>query len=539
MNERPRPVLLDAVFLVLLCVVVLIVPLGRKTLWNIDEARFADGAKEMRASGDFVIPRNLNDPVVFYPPLMYWLIVATTSVFGLTEFAVRLPSALAAIGCILLTYQLGVRFNSRHGGIVSAVILALTLGFSVMAHSCQPDMVMTFFMVLALAFFVRHDLAEKKAPADWIGFYVAMGMAVLAKGFQGIVIPSMIVFVYLAFSRRLKDLLLLKPWWGALILLAFPTPWVLLAYNHDGRAFLIAHFHENFDMFFGGKMVMHKKPPHYYFVRFFDRTLPWSLFFIPALFCLRSPRDETERAGRRFALVWFFATICFYSLSKAKRYYYMLPFFPAAALLHGWYWTRGPEWAKEWQNRLVKWAGFGALLVLPIGGIVALVGFAGPLGEHQPELIARRASVIAALAVWLLFTVAAIVAFRRGAGRVAFGLVAAPIAAVIFLYSWLGLGDVERDGVDAVTFVHKIESKLPAGRQVLVFDEQPFIGFYLDRPCQLVKKADLPLKPVAGGPTYLIVEEEKYREETRISGAFEIVESAGLDKKNLVLCRMR
>src|SRR5579862_7326538 len=134
-----------------------LVNLGGPALWDIDEGRNATAALEMRESGDWIVPKFNGELRSHKPALLYWLQAAAYAVFGVNEFAARLPSALAALVTVLLVYEMGRRMFNAGSGLLSGLVLASSILFCASAHFANPDALLLTFTTATLLLF-------------WLGF---------------------------------------------------------------------------------------------------------------------------------------------------------------------------------------------------------------------------------------------------------------------------------------------------------------------------------------------------------------------------------
>ncbi|HXT22381.1 MAG TPA: glycosyltransferase family 39 protein, partial [Thermoanaerobaculia bacterium] len=146
----------DLLLLALAAALLFLPGLGRRDLWNPDEARYAEVAREMRDAGSWALPR-LNGAIYTQkPPLLFWLIDGASLLTGeVDETAARLPSALAGIGAVLLVYRLGRRFHGRRAGLLGAAAFATCFKVMWQARFGQIDMLLAFLVALQLWWFVR------------------------------------------------------------------------------------------------------------------------------------------------------------------------------------------------------------------------------------------------------------------------------------------------------------------------------------------------------------------------------------------------
>jgi 4-amino-4-deoxy-L-arabinose transferase-like glycosyltransferase len=310
---------------------ILLYQLGDAGLFDPDEGRNAEKAREILVLNDWVTPHENFHPVLDKPMFFYWLIVVSYKLFGVSEWSARLPSALAALGCLILVYRFADRRWGRWEALWSALILLTCAQFFVLARIVILDMPLTFFLTLALcAFYEAVHADEAKSRRLWcLALYVSLGGATLIKGLIGVVLPGMIFVFYLLLTRRWSILGRMSLLPGALIFLAIVLPWYLQAdARHVGylRYFIWdEHFgrftSENFD----------RAEPWYYFilvglVGFF----PWTLLlpFVVREYLKKSLDDKTL-----FLVLWVGLPFVFFSASESKLAHYLLPIFPALSIL--------------------------------------------------------------------------------------------------------------------------------------------------------------------------------------------------------------
>lgn len=291
------------------------------------EANYALTAKEMFQSGDWLSPRIYGQYWYDKPALIYWLIAVGYELFGVGEFAARLPAAVFGAASVAFAGWAAVRlWGDRLAGLFAAVVLATSLEFWVLARMVITDAVLFFFNSVALTALY---LGIGGAGRGWyIAAYAAAGLAVLTKGPVGLLLPALIIFVHILVSRRIELLgrLFLLP--GAIVFLLVAAPWYLAMYQVHGREFT--------DTFLGlhnylrATVSEHPKDNvfYYYLVLFPASLLPWTGVFCRALAGKRPPHFV-------FLAVWLAVTLLFYSLMATKYPTYVFPALFPAALLTG------------------------------------------------------------------------------------------------------------------------------------------------------------------------------------------------------------
>src|SRR5262245_30950113 len=283
-----------------------LVNLGGPSLWDIDEGNNAAAAREMLESGNWVVPTFNYELRVDKPALLYWLQIAAYQTFGVNEFAARLPSALAALAAVLLTYELGRRMFGRVVGLLGGVVLASAVFFCAAAHFANPDALLNAWTLLALFCFWRGHLRG----GNWfVPAGIAMGLAVLAKGPVGFVLPSAVIGVYLLWSRQLRRLLDRRLFFGVLMLALVALPWYVLVGVETRANFLRGFFLTHNVGRFLSPMESHSGPIYYYLVVLLVGLAPWSVFLgLAGWDAWRSGRDQevrpSERAAIRFLACW-------------------------------------------------------------------------------------------------------------------------------------------------------------------------------------------------------------------------------------------
>ncbi|MFI5318866.1 MAG: ArnT family glycosyltransferase [Myxococcota bacterium] len=316
--------------------------LGRLEASAPDEPRYLQISEEVRALEQGprgLVLLHLNDePYTQKPPLYYWLAAAAGISQGrVTELAGRVPSAAAGVLLVWLTASLGARLLGGRAGFVGAGLLLTTYEFARLSRRVQLDPLLALLETCALAAFWRLDRGMGRRATNAALFHAALGLAVLTKGPVGFLVPLLIVAAYLAWEGRLREIVRAFPWWGPLLSIAPGLAWIVAAsaLGPDGFA-LDAVWRNLFDRL--GPGAPHENSPFYYFYQLPLDFLPWTLLLpVAALGAARTLRDaeatpEAKRAWR-FLITCVGASFVFFSLASGKRGLYLLPAFPALALL--------------------------------------------------------------------------------------------------------------------------------------------------------------------------------------------------------------
>jgi len=310
--------------------------LGNATFWEPDEPRFAEATRQMFHRGDFVTPYLNGVPRFEKPILFYWTQAAAFSAFGDNEFAARLPSALAGIGIVLVLYLIGVEIASRRAALVAGLVMATMFRFVTFARIGLTDVPVMFFIVAALYAFVR-AVSRASTPWTFVG-WSCVGLGVLTKGPVGF-LPVGIWAVYAAFSRDWSLLVRIRPIAGGMLAVAMFLPWYVAMVVEHGRTFTdFALGHEIVQRMLSEESFAPTRGFFYYFKVWPGDAAPWSALCLAAAAWTAwrwSALDRGTKAAVLFSAAWFVAVFLLFSLSRSKVPHYVLPAYPAAALLAG------------------------------------------------------------------------------------------------------------------------------------------------------------------------------------------------------------
>ena len=366
MSKKQAILLAGAFFLIY------IAPLGLRPLFFPDETRYAEIPREMRAAGDWVVPR-LNGFLYFEKPVLgYWLNAVSQELFGETRFAVRLPSALAAGLSVLSILLLLGRRKSEDSAIAliaSGLFLICPLVFMCGTYAVLDGPFSAFF-TLAMALFFRGNMEEstKRKRLFYAAFGVAGGLAFLTKGFLGLVLPGLVIVPYLLWRRQVSELLRF-PWIPLLLAVAVALPWALAIHFRDPDFWRYFIWHEHLQRFFNPAGAEQHPEPFWFFVPVLVGGAFPLLFLLPGAFAgLRRSWKEPLVA---FCLLWLGMVFFFFSISEGKLGTYILPCFPPLAILV----ARGAyRYLQSGRRRLFDAGarGLGGLVLIALLGVAAL-----------------------------------------------------------------------------------------------------------------------------------------------------------------------
>ncbi len=373
---KPETMILDScavrtrmvVTLVFVFFVVWFCNLDYRSLVRPDEGRYAEIAREMAVTGDWTTPR-LNGIKYFEkPPLQYWMTAAAYKAFGEDEWTARLWAALTGFAGVLMVAFAGARLFGRRAGLYSAIVLASSILYAAIGHMNTLDMGVTFCLTLGLLGFLlaqRGDASTRETRLWMLLAWAAMGFAFLSKGLIGLALPAAAMVAYALVHRDMSFLKRLEPLAGIAIILAIALPWIIAVSIANPE---FAHFffiHEHFQRFL--TQVHHRTAPWWYFVPvLIAGMLPWTAMLGQALIaaCKGDPGGRSFKP-RRFLLLYAAVIFLFFSASQSKLASYILPIFPALALLVG-------EWLPRVRGRTLTW------LILPIAAVALAGAIASP-----------------------------------------------------------------------------------------------------------------------------------------------------------------
>jgi len=323
----------DLAVLAVVLLAVLWFPLGNPPVFTHGEAREGLVVQDIVQKDDWILPFRAGE-LPSKPLLFHWISAGLAHIAGPSDRTLRLPSALAAILMACCTMLLGRAAGGRAVGWLSAGALIGTVQFWESATEARVDMVLSAAVVLSLTgfyFWYGHRRAAARAVC-----YLAAAAAVLAKGPVGAVLPALIIFVFLAWQRELKLLRELWSWPLVLAVIVIDVGWYACATGVGGKAFLAKQIgYENFDRFVGRGAFAdsgHRDPLDMP-LAMLRHLLPWNLVLLAAVWqWVRGGRTD---ASGRFLHSWWMATLVFFSLAVGERSVYLLPLFPAIAVLAG------------------------------------------------------------------------------------------------------------------------------------------------------------------------------------------------------------
>jgi len=344
--------------------------LGSNGLLDETEPLFVEAARQMTVTGDWITPYFNGETRFDKPPLIYWSIAIAFRVLGVNEWAARLPSAIAGLClvsfCFYVLKRYGIAAKAKKeflpvkNRLSSPSQLWLTAALGATMLALHP---LTFFfgrlgysdMLLSacfggglFAFFLGYAQTEMpKVRSRWyLVFYILIALAILTKGPVGIVLPGLIIFSFLFYLGKVREVLREIYWVrGMALVLAITVPWYILVTLANGEAYIDSFFGvHNFERFIS-VVNEHQGPWYFHFVVVLLGFAPWSIYLPVAIARIQplqrqhwQDRPRSHHLGL-FALFWFVGVLGFFTIAATKYFSYTLPLMPAASIIVALWWS--------------------------------------------------------------------------------------------------------------------------------------------------------------------------------------------------------
>lgn len=385
--------------LIIFCYFVFFFNIGNYALMDVDETRYVSMARDMFNTKDFMT-LYLNGEYFFEkPPLYFWGECLSFALFGhVSEFSARFPVALYGTLCTFLMYFTGKKIVSRRFGLISAVILATTMEFVMLAKFAILDIVVTTCIGFSVMFgFLTQFVKEKNVKYFWWLFYIFSGLAVMAKGIPGFVVPFGTMFFVTIFNKSFKKIF--KPQYfivGILLFLLIVLPWHILMFKiHDPLFFNEYIMKHHINRFFSSSEIHRKQPFYFYFL-----TILWGMFpYVLAALAVGitkikgwialgfSSRNDIAYKFLWFNVIGFAFTMLFFSSSSTKLITYILPVYFFTSFIIAYVWE---DYIFNFQHKKAI-----NLTVYILGGIFLLASVVGCfMGLFLPEKIYADVKII-------------------------------------------------------------------------------------------------------------------------------------------------
>lgn len=456
--------------------------LGAHPLFTPDEGRYSEVAREMTVTGDYITPRLNGVAFLDKPILYYWLQASAIKLFGLKEWALRFwPALIALVGC-MTTYIAGRLLFNRRAGILAAVMLATNPLYYGAAHYANLDLEVAVLISTTLLF----ALVALQAPSNRqrtvfiLLAYLFCGLAALTKGLIGLAFPIMIIGAWITLLNRWKMLSKMRLLTGACIFIAITVPWYLLAQHANPQFFHFFFVTQQFQRFLTQADFNNPTAAWFYIPIVLAGFLPWSIFLFQALAqqIKNIWKNPKQHATELFLLLWLVIIFAFFSFPKSKTVGYILPVFPALALMTGNYLSQC------WEKPKAKGIFFATLSFIIL---CILITTACLLVPHTKSIEIARGLVPYLTNTAVLFSIAGIAAcfllFKNKVAKLFSGLT---IVAVIFLLILLASASAMNQKTIKPLIMQLKSIVMPQDEVVTFFRYYQDLPLYLERRVTIV-----------------------------------------------------
>ncbi len=322
--------------LILLSTLTFFIGLGRGAVTDSDEAFYAEAAREMVETGDWLTPTFNYQPRLQKPVLFYWLTAATYLLTGPTEAAARFWSACAGLGLVLVTAAAARRWFDADTALLAGAIVATNFGYFALGRAALPDLPLTFFITVSTYAALVAVLEDERRPRRWV-ILAAVSLAVgfLTKGPVSVVLPALVVGPLVLVERRGLRLGFRDVAAGALVFAVIAAPWYVAMWWQHGLGYVQGFFvGDNFERFATDRFN-DPRPWWFYVPVIAGGLLPWTplaLVWLGPIWQFLTRRRGISTIELRL-LVWAVAPLLFYTISIGKQPRYMLPVLPPLAIL--------------------------------------------------------------------------------------------------------------------------------------------------------------------------------------------------------------
>lgn len=449
---------------------------GTCPLTDPDESRFARTTVEMVRGADPVVPRFEGRPRLVKPPLVHWIQMPLFAAFGASGWTARIHAVLATLGSLLLVGFVARRRFGEEGAFWAAAVMTTSPLVAVLGRIGNLDALLSVHILAVLVLDMTDPTGEVRGRNWVIG--VLLGLAFLAKGPVGVIVPLIVMLAGRTAARRVlipgrRAVLAACGGWSLVVL-----PWGLAFLQRVGVDDVLRLLREELlDRYVSG--TSHVEPPWFYLAVLAAGFFPWTVPLLAGLVRLVHQRRSAEASTALYSAAGLVAGLVFFSLSAGKLPNYVLPLAPLVALIVAW------ELGQELRDPRHELTG-PLLLSLTLAACAVGFGLAGWRGlEGAQRLVALIGA--AAYGAGLLVSLAGVVARRP---RRVWSAAAASAAFVLFAALWILAPDVarRRSAADLVSSVPELRSSRPI---VVVATRVPSLTFYLDRIPEEISAGEL------------------------------------------------
>ncbi|MDP3920883.1 MAG: glycosyltransferase family 39 protein [Candidatus Omnitrophota bacterium] len=356
-------------------------------LWSSDEGRYAEIAREMFESRNFIVPHFNYVEYLEKPILAPYAASLFVGLLGEADLVLRLPSILSALLGILVTYIFTRRLFSDTTARLASLLLLTSIGYVLVGRFAVIDMQMILLLSTSILFLMSGYFDQRRANYLWAYFF--MGLTVLTKGLIGVVLPGLIFFVFLVWTGRLEEIKRVSLGWGIVILLFVVAPWVVAVSWVEPEfldVFILKHHFERFASGGFGR----SRPFWFFSYVAVVVTFPWALL-VPSAVLQGLKGEEIERDKTKYLVSWITVIFIFFSIPRGKLPYYIVPIcVPVAILVAGllaaWKADRLHENERKWLHYAMGFI-----------GVVCVLGFFGlniaVYAVREPEMVMLKTTI--------------------------------------------------------------------------------------------------------------------------------------------------
>jgi 4-amino-4-deoxy-L-arabinose transferase-like glycosyltransferase len=492
---------------VLLAAALFLPAIGRRTIFVSDEARYALLARNMVERGHWLVPHIDGEVHMEKPPLFMWAIALLSLIPGdVTELTAALPAAVSGIAGVGVTFLFGQRLFGRLGGLLSALVLATTCGYFWLARAVLADMTMTFFIVCsAWAFWSAIETSGSDRRA-MIACYACLGLALSAKGPAGLT-PLLAFAAFLVTDDGWRALSRLRLPMGIAIIALIASPWAIAFAVQQDASYLQTVLRDDY---LGPHVARWAGVRELFFAAgpLGLKFLPWSLFVPAAVWFGCRDADAATRRKFRFLTCWALVYVVVITIMTHKRERYLLPVYPALALMVGWLWQR---WLVSSEPRALRVHGWIWSALATAAGIALVL----PLRLRTEEAILLPSSptlkMVAATTI-VLAGAAGLWAASTSRTRIAFAIMALTTASMLTYEAWT-LGRRHNERYDVKDFARRVADHVGPGDDLVAFEGTRLsYDFYLRRPVKGIRDGKELAASIGGArPVYVIADERAWR----------------------------
>jgi 4-amino-4-deoxy-L-arabinose transferase-like glycosyltransferase len=488
------------------------------------EPLFAEASRQMTVTGNWITPYFNGETRFDKPALVYWLQALGFLTIGVNEWAVRLPSALAAMGMVCLGFYTLYWYQRQEERLqegsrsakpwltagLGAAIMALTPQTIAWARTGVSDMLLVGCMASAtLCFYLGYaQLRQPKVQQRWyLACYILIGLAVLTKGPVGIVLPGLTIGSFLLYLGNFwqvwREMRALR---GLLIVALLSVPWYILVSLQNPQTFIASFFGYHNVERFTSVVNRHSAPWYFYFLVVLVGFAPWSIFLPVSIARLRFWRRSWWRSQERssqlglFALFWFASVFIFFTIAVTKLPSYVLPLMPAAAILVTLLWNSAPKLEGRRQKEKISiflqlscWANVLFLLALGVAMLLIneIIGDDPAMPNLKP-MIQHMGLPIAGAVIWLASAVSLLCFILARRWRASFVVNLAGLLAFILLVVMPAsfVMDSERQLPLRQLSVLAGQVQQPGEEIMMVGFKKPSVVFYSQRPVTFIRRSD-------------------------------------------------